>query len=172
MSFLDVEQHRTKDGRPLKMLRLRPEHQPGSEKGFDSYKVVAVLEGAHVGTLTFTWIPDFDARYPDAESFKKGFGRLFASEQGRASARAFHSTPYVAAVCVDFLHHREYIGLAVYREAARWLADRWGLPLRSGDPNHASQALWKKLEQLGEPIVMLDVMDGRDRCALDYVRTS
>ena len=77
MSFLDV--HRTKDGRHIEMLRLRPEHQPGSEKGFDSYKVVAVLEGAHVGALTFTWIPDFDARYPDAESFKKGFGRIFAS---------------------------------------------------------------------------------------------
>lgn len=69
---------------------------------------------------------------------------------------------------MDYDLRRQGIGLALYREAALWLAEEWELRLRSGDPISCSEGVWLKLKRLGEPITKVDIPAYGSRFALDY----
>lgn len=160
--------HLTKDGAVIEMVRDREPNQVGGDRGWITIAVVAMLDSKNVGHLSISWIPDFDERYADLDVYREAFGGPFRTERDRARTKAFHGEPFVAAVLVDFPYHRRGIGLALYREAALWLAEEWDHRLRSGDPNQSSEGLWKKLEALGEPVAKVDVQDYHPRFALDY----
>ena len=162
-------EHRTRDGAPITMHRIKNvDPSPGQDRGWITHRVTAIVGGVGLGHLSISWIPDFDERYPDLESYSKAFGGWQRSKTDMDRTRAFHGEPFVAAVLVDFFHHRRYIGLALYRETALWLAEEWGHYLRQGDPNNSSEALWAKLRALGEPVIEIDVKDYWLRLALDY----
>lgn len=162
--------HRTKDGLPITMHRERDvvRDEPLRPGGI-TCRVTAALQDREVGWLVISWIPDFDARYADPDAFAAAFGRS-ADEQDRVRLRAFHAHPHVGAVFVAFHQQRRHIALALYREAARWLAEEWDRPLRAGDPNPMAERVWAKLVRLGEPVTHVSVMDGWPRPVLDYRR--
>lgn len=160
--------HETKDGKRIEMVRNPSPNQVGGDRGWITIAVVAHIDGEPVGHLSVSWIPDFDERYADMDVYRKAFGGPYRTERDRARTKAFHGEPFVAGVLVDFGKHRQGIGLALYREAALWLAEEWGLRLRSGDPNTSSEGLWRKLKALGEPVTKVDVLDYHPRFALDY----
>lgn len=158
-------EHRTRDGRRIEMRRLRDVEHASDERGWVTHRVVAVVDGADLGHLTISWIPHIDTEY-NLERYRAE--RPWADQRSLERFRAFHGQPYVAAVLVHPGYWRQHIGLALYREAALWLAQDWKLRLRSGDPNPSAEGLWAKLVALGEPVVEVDVGDGHSRMALDY----
>lgn len=159
--------HSTKQGKALEMVRNRDAIQVSADRGWVTYQVIARLEGEKAGQLTFSWIPDFDERYAALDAYRKAFGEE-RSEQDLARTRAFHSVPFVAYVSVEEEMQRQGIGVALYREAAAWLAEEWGLPLRSGDLNAFSYEMWKHLIRIGEPVTETDVGRRYPDFKLDY----
>lgn len=162
-------EHRTRDGALITMRRSEDKNAPGYDRGWVTFRVSAFVNSPEEwGHLSISWIPDFDERYADLEVYREAFGRTYGTKADRAKTKAFHGEPFVAAVLVHPMHWRRHIGLALYREAALWLAQDWNLRLRSGDPNPQAEALWAKLLALGEPVTLVNIQDYYPRYALDY----
>lgn len=157
----------TNEGLAIEMERNPHPEQVGACKGFVTYRVTARIGGDVVGHLSISWIPDFDERFADLAVYQEAWGQ-YRTARDRARTKAFHGEPYVAAVFVDFRLQGRGIGTALYQEAALWLAEGWGHRLRSGDPNDCSTGVWKRLEALGEPVTLVDILDYFPRHALDY----
>lgn len=166
-------EHSTREGELITMRRAEDRSAPGYDQGWVTFRVSAFVgQGSEErGHLSISWIPDFDERYADMKAYRSSFGRPNATENDRTKTKAFHGEPFVAAVKVNPSHWRRHIGIALYREAALWLAQDWDLRLRSGDPNPSAEALWAKLQILGEPVTTVDILLNYQRFALDYRKT-
>jgi len=160
--------HKTKDGALIRMIREKDSSDLGRERGWITHSVIAYNGGDNLGKLSFTWIPDFKKRYAEIELYCKAFGRRDRAKDDHRTSQEFHGEPYVAGVHVEEVHRRRHVAIALYRESALWLAQDWGLRLRSGDPSSDAEAVWRKMIDLGEPVVEVSIFKYGKRMALDY----
>lgn len=144
-------------------------HAPGRDRGWITHEINAKLPNSllPIGVIKISYIPNFDKIYPTFDKWQEAFGYWRTNEDFKRF-KTFHNNPFVAYVHVKQSFRRQGVALALYRDAALWMAESFGEHLRQGDPNSQSLTVWKKLQSLGEPIKKIKIPNYRMVLALDY----